>query len=326
MTSLSLIMYIEKKSIINILMPYSFSVYIAKKHVFRAVRYTGLPYLFRELIQRNRVTILLFHDIDKESAVTAFNYLSSRYNIIDLNVFIEACEHRDFSKIPKKALIITFDDGHISNYDLLEHIEQISMPVTIFLCAGIVGTNRQFWFRSNADEQVKREVKYMSNQARLVALRKYGFDQYAKSDTVQALTKEHIDEMKAKVNLQSHTMFHPCLPRCDYEEAKWEITESKRILEQEYGLNINSISYPNGDYSERDIEIVKKAGYKCAITVDYGFNNIDSNLFALKRLSVNDTGEINELIVKSSGVWAFVKKYTRSGEPYGYTKHPKGPT
>ena len=77
-----------------------------------------------------------------------------------------------------------------------------------------------------------------------------------------------------------------------------------------------AIAYPNGDYSERDIELVKSAGYRCGVTVDYGFNTVKTDLFRLKRLSVNDTGNIDELAVKASGVWAFIK--TRNGRKQGY--------
>ena len=126
--------------------------------------------------------------------------------------------------------------------------------------------------------------------------------------------------MKQHINMQSHTLFHPILPKCDSNEAKKEIFKSKEILENEYDLNINAISYPNGDYSDRDINFSKDAGYKCGITVDYGFNTKHTDLYRLKRLSVNDTDNIDELIVKASGFWAFLK--TRNGryQKYGYAK------
>lgn len=89
------------------------------KLLFRLLRFSGFTILFRELIQRKKVTILLFHDISKETANQTFSYLSKKYNIIDLNDFINAIENRDKTKIPKKSLILTFDDGHIRNYEML---------------------------------------------------------------------------------------------------------------------------------------------------------------------------------------------------------------
>lgn len=289
------------------------------KLLFILLRVTGLPIIFRELIQRNKVTILLFHDISKETAEQTFSYLSKKYNIIDLNDFIDAIDKRDKTKIPKKALILTFDDGHIRNYEMLPVIKENKIPVTIFLCAAIINSNRHYWFQHKNQPMDTEELKHLSNKEKLNILSKGGFEQDKEFDTPQALQKSHIDEMKHHVNMQAHTMFHPCLPKCDNEEARLEIFNSKEILEREYKLEINAIAYPNGDYSERDVLLAKEAGYKCGITVDFGFNSIKTDVFRLKRLSVNDTSNINELIVKASGVWSFFKTRNGRKQESGFT-------
>lgn len=278
-----------------------------RKLIFKLLQLSGIPYLFREVIQRNKVTILLFHEISKEVAVQSFLFLTRKYNIIDLNDYLEAYNKKDKTKIPKKALIITFDDGFFGNYELLPIIIKYNIPLTIFLCASIINTNRHYWFKFNNQSISTTELKFVPNIKKLKMLAKVGFDQTKEYDEPQALQKEQIDEMKDYVNMQSHTLYHPCLPNCDDNEAHLEIFNSKKILESKYGLEINAISYPNGDYSERDISFAKKAGYKLGITLDYGFNNINADLFRLKRISVNDTDDINELAVKASGLWGFLK-------------------
>jgi len=271
------------------------------------MRLLGLPLFFREVVQRNKVTLLLFHDLSKHSAENIFTYLSKKYNIISLNEFIEANKKQNKKSIPKKALIITFDDGHIGNYNLLSEIKAQKKPITIFLCASIINTNRHFWFKFKNKNILVSKLKNKSNQERIQILKKYGFEETKEFKEPQALSKQQIEEMKPYVNFQSHTLFHPILPKCTDSEAKNEISNSKIILQTEFGLNINAIAFPNGDYSTRDIEICKKAGYSCAITVDLGYNTINTDLFRIKRLSANDTNDLNELIVKSSGVWAFLK-------------------
>ena len=124
--------------------------------------------------------------------------------------------------------------------------------------------------------------------------------------------------MKKIINFQSHTIFHPILPHCDDAEAFHEIVEAKKVLENDFKLNINAISYPNGDYSKRDINICRENGYELAVTVDYGYNSIASDRYRLKRISVNDTSDINELIIKSSGVWAFFKTLNGIKQEHGY--------
>lgn len=289
-----------------------------KSLIFNILRYSGLPFFFREFIQKNKVTILLFHDINKEDAAKAFAYIKRKYKIISLQQYIDAVQNN--TKLPKKALIITFDDGHISNYELLPVIKRYQIPVTIFLCASIINTRRRFWFLHEPIASMVEDWKKIPNQLRLKKLEEHGFEQEKESEIRQALDKTELDEMKEWVDFQSHTSFHPVLPQCNNAEAAAEIIGSKQILENDFQLNINTLSYPNGDYSERDIELAKTAGYVCGITVDYGYNTLNTDLFRLKRLSVNDTGDINELAVKASGVWAFLKTRNGKKQPYGFSR------
>jgi peptidoglycan/xylan/chitin deacetylase (PgdA/CDA1 family) len=277
------------------------------KIIFKFIRLSGLPYLSRQIIQRNRVTILLFHNINEEEAEMTFGCLSKRYNFIALSDFIEAVKNNHMGQLPKRGLIITFDDGYIGNYQLLPIIKKYSVPATIFLCSSIIDTNRHFWWTFTDKTPVLMKLTRISNEERLNMLSQSGFSQDMEFDSPQALQKSHIDEMKSHVDLQSHTKYHPTLLRCNDDEARKEIFGSKETLEKDYGLNIYAIAYPNGDYSERDILFAKEAGYTCGITVDFGFNNRATDPFRLKRLSVDDTDDINELIVKASGVWTFFK-------------------
>lgn len=275
------------------------------KILYRLLRLTGLPFIIRELIQRRKITILLFHDINAESAKKSFNYISKRYNIICLNDLLRAVENGTL--LPKKSVILTFDDGHIRNYELLSIVKELEIPVTIFLCSSIINTNRQFWFKYPDLPKDKTFLKKLPNIDRLGILKKAGFEQEMEFNIPQALQSYQIEEMKEFFNFQSHTLFHPILPSCSNTEAEHEIHQSKKDLEMNYNMKINAFSFPNGDYTSREKEYVKKAGYSCAITVDFGYNNLNSDLFQLRRISVNDTGDLNELAVKSSGLWAFLK-------------------
>lgn len=273
--------------------------------IFLILRYSGIPYLLRKTVQSNVVTILLFHDIKPDIANKTLLFLKKNYNIISLKNFIKYL-NKEILSIPNNSLIITFDDGHIGNYKLKEIFIKNDLPVTIFLCAGLINTFRHYWFKYE-NIKSKSELKKLNNNERLFFLEAIGFNQQKDFDYPQALTMNQINEMKNLVDFQSHTLFHPILPMCNNEESYFEIVESKNKLEKEFKLDIYAIAFPNGDYTEREIEYCKSAGYKCAITVDYGFNTKNTDPFKLKRLSVNDTEDLNELIVKSSGLWGWVK-------------------
>ena len=281
-----------------------------KELIFTLIWYSGIPYFFRLLLQRNQVTIILFHDMQPKNAEKMLGYLKEKYSIIGLDYLLENY-HAGTWNFPKNPMVISFDDGVISNCALLSVFKKLDIPVTIFLCAGIINTKRHYWFPPKHPKYTFAELKRMSNQSRLAALKETGFTQETEFEDAQALTKKEIEEMAPFVNFQSHTLFHPFLPTCTDEEAENEIAGSKRLLEQEYGLNINAFSYPNGDYSPRDVELCKKAGYLCAISLIPGYNSLYSDHFLLKRVSANDTENIYELAVKASGFWGLFRNFLR---------------
>lgn len=284
--------------------------------IFKALRYSGLPFLFREIGQRKKVSIVMFHDLEPAVAERSFGYLARHYNLISLDTYLDACRRGDDSQLPPKALIITLDDGHLRNYELLPLIRKHHIPVTIFLCSGIIDTNRHYWFKFRHPNLLKPALKQMTNRQKLELLAKAGFTPETEFPGPQALNRRQILEMQPYVNFQGHTHFHPCLPKCYDEEARLEIEHSKQVLEQNFNLRINALAYPNGDYSDRDIALVKEAGYECGITVDYGFNTIHSDLYRLKRLSIDDPDNIDAVCVKASGVWTLLLSWLGKREQY----------
>lgn len=276
--------------------------------LFKLIRLSGLPWLFREWVQGRKVTIWMLHDLDRAAAEQVLPWLSQHYNIISLEQYVAACEAGNAAGLPSKAAILTFDDGHRGNYRLLSLFKKFGIQPTIFLCSGLVGSRRHYWFLYEQDELSTTALKALPNTERLRQLETVGFYPEQEYETAQALDQKQINAMKPAVDFQAHTVFHPCLPQCDGPEAWAEIEGSKAQLEASYGLNIYALAYPNGDYTPREVEMAKRAGYRCALTVEPGYNGLNTDLFRLKRFSLNDTDNMDELIVKASGCWGLFKK------------------
>lgn len=290
------------------------------KILYKLLRYSGLPWLVRETLQRDKVTIAMFHDPSPEAAERAFSFLAKRYSIISLEEYLAARKPGSGLVLPKKAMIITLDDGHIRNHSFLPVVQKLGIPVTIFLCAGLIGTHRHFWFLFKQHQGEKAQLKTLPNRERLAHLEKLGFRPDREFVRPQALNAEQVREMKSAIDFQSHTVFHPCLPTCDETEAWEEISRSKQLLEDAHGLDIRAIAFPNGDYSDRDLELVKRAGYECALTVDFGFNTLKTDPYKLRRMSIDDTGNIDAVSVKASGVWTFFMSLTGKQRRSGWTE------
>lgn len=80
--------------------------------------------------------------------------------------------------------------------------------------------------------------------------------------------KDHeLVELSKRHTIGGHTMTHPMdMKRLSDKDLEWELTESKKRLEEIVGKEIDEFCYPRGRYDERVKKAVKKAGYKNART------------------------------------------------------------
>jgi len=283
-----------------------------KKLAFLLLRMSGVPYIIREVVQRRRVTILVYHKLPPEIADRHFEVLRQKYNIIGLADYMNS-RTEAHKPLPPKPLIVTFDDGHRVNYALKPILEKHGIRATIFLCSGLADTNRHFWFETQMDAGLRQALKGVSDEERIETLAGLGFSETAERATRQVLSASEIEDMKSVVDFQSHTVYHPLLPQCSASRALVEISESKIELENKFGLSIYALAYPNGDYSVREIAAAKASGYSCALTCDVGFNSRTTPPFQLKRICINDDAGITELLVKASGLWGFLKNLAGRG-------------
>jgi peptidoglycan/xylan/chitin deacetylase (PgdA/CDA1 family) len=279
-----------------------------RRILFLLMRLTGIPFLLRELFQRGKVTILCYHDPDPVTAAAHFRLLARHYTIISLREYIDRRKGRNPARLPAKALVVTLDDGHRGNFELKELLEARDLPVTVFLCSDIVGTGRRFWWRTGISHDEVRTLKALPDGERIARLAAHGFDERKEYPDRQALSAAELKALRHRIDFQAHTRLHPILPRCSPERALDEIAGSKQELEGRFALDVYAIAYPNGDYSDREVEIARAAGYECALTLDPGFNTSETDLFRLKRIAMYDKADRNELIVKASGLWEFLHR------------------
>jgi peptidoglycan/xylan/chitin deacetylase (PgdA/CDA1 family) len=222
--------------------------------------------------RKDRIPILLYHRlISKEQAMagqvaddemiyvcydTAFaeqmRYLQdAAYNTIDLDDYIAI--RKGQRPIPDKPVIITFDDGYLSNYRYAYLVlKQLGQKATIFVSP-------------QPNEYTIRNVE--------------GMDAF--------LTPEQIKEMaKNNISIQSHTLTHCILTELEDKEVEYELTESKKQIAQLTGQAVNHIAIPRAGYSRRIRECVKKAGYATACCNKKGAATGLSHPLALPRIVI----------------------------------------
>ena len=285
-----------------------------KPVLFKILRFSGIPFIIKESIQKRNVTIITFHQPLVDTFEICTRYLKKYYNIIPLLQYIEYLQ--GIRSIPKKSIIITLDDGLKNNYELLNIIKAYKIPITIFLCSEIVGTTRHFWWTHKIVGYSLKELKRMPELERRNLYKQNDFDYVTNygEKSRQVLNMEEINEMflSGYVDFQSHTMSHVLLDKCDDSLALEEVQYSKINLEKKLNKPVYALAYPNGFYSNREIINVQKTGYLCALTMDPGFNTKKINQFKLKRLGISDKANIDEIIVRTSGLWGIFKKIKKT--------------
>jgi peptidoglycan/xylan/chitin deacetylase (PgdA/CDA1 family) len=204
------------------------------------------------------------------------------------------------------------DDGHASLFSLRESIAAHGIPATVFLCSGFLSQKRRFWFLAPGLSPAQREyLKTIPDGARIDALRAGGFDDSIECGERHSLNVDEVRQLAPLIDFQSHSVSHPILPMCSDNKARDEITFSKDHLQQYCGLSVNAMAYPNGSYTEREIRLTREAGYECGLTMVPGYNDSTTPLFELRRLAMPDDCGIHELVVRSCGLWAFLREGKR---------------
>ena len=101
------------------------------------------------------------------------------------------------------------------------------------------------------------------------------------------LNLEQLKDMQRRgIEIGSHTADHlPLTEESDQSKFR-QIHTSKQFLEWSGLETIYTFSYPNGEYSDDLIEMLKQENYLNAVTGDAGLNNLETNPFLLKRVHI----------------------------------------
>ena len=126
-------------------------------------------------------------------------------------------------------------------------------------------------------------------------LKKFGYPATIFVITKLVGTKGYINweqarEMQANgISIESHTVNHITLSTLPNEQALFELTRSKEIIEAKLGQKINFVAYPEGYYNKLTEKLVQDAGYRGALTIRYGNVDKASDLYALERIPIFHT-------------------------------------
>jgi peptidoglycan/xylan/chitin deacetylase (PgdA/CDA1 family) len=82
----------------------------------------------------------------------------------------------------------------------------------------------------------------------------------------------------------SHSLTHPNLAKLGPADARPQIFDSKKKLEDLFGIPIRHFCYPHGRWTPEVRDMVRDAGYVSACTTEFGVNTAGTPCFELKRI------------------------------------------
>lgn len=288
----------------------------AAKAAFAAlVRYAGAPQIARATVARRAVGIIVYHDPSPERLDAHLNYLVRRYELLSLDSLVEAITTGNWGGVTRPSIVITFDDGHRGNMALIPVFDRYGLTPVVYLATGSVESGR-FWFLESGID--RERLKLLPTSERLALIEQQRTRQTTQR---QALTPEEVRELSEYVDFGSHTVTHPILPLCLDDEAEAEIRDSRDHVQNLTGRPCVHFSYPNGDYSPRDVLFVRRSGYVSGRTADVGWSRRTTDPYRLPIVSLGDHASVNMLAAHLAGA-LFLKRAVRRSRRVMRRIHP----
>ncbi|HEY7661157.1 MAG TPA: polysaccharide deacetylase family protein [Actinomycetota bacterium] len=223
--------------------------------------------------------------------------------------------------LPDRAVLITFDDGHRSVLELaMPLLMERGMPAVAFVVAGVVDSDRPFWWTEVIDlagnggvvdemagldpADLVRALKRVPDDRRRAAIAELGRTASAPAAPLPQLTSADLRTLEsAGIAIGNHTWGHPCLSRCDAGTCRAEIEEAHRMLSNVLGHEPRSFAYPDGDRDDRAAVVLRELGYEAAFLFDHRLSpRRPADTMAVSRLRVNSTTTLDRFDTIASGL------------------------
>lgn len=94
----------------------------------------------------------------------------------------------------------------------------------------------------------------------------------------------HEVQRSGLVEIGAHTVNHVYLKGVSKDITEYEISQSKKVLENLIGAPVVSFAYPSGAFDIQAEEVVKKAGFTTSVSTIPGIEATDQNRFFLYRI------------------------------------------
>ncbi|KOS61033.1 polysaccharide deacetylase family protein [Lysinibacillus agricola] len=275
-----------KKKIIILVIIYFVSCW--KPYSINAYNHEKIPILMYHHLEKNVNNNVVISPENFESQIKSLK--ANGYNTITIQQLYDYLNGN--IKLPKKPVLITFDDGYLSNYEMAYPIlKKYNMHAEIFVITSrILEKNEK---NTHSNEIPKMNWNQLREMKDYITIQSHSWDSHYK------LTSGNDKQYSA---LYGPSYINGKLEKQEEfeERVKNDFIRSRKIIKEKLGYEPIAISYPFGSKSEATLKLAKAAGFKLGFVIKNKNATLGDNQYALSRITVNgnDTGTelINKLI------------------------------
>lgn len=215
------------------------------------IEYINVP------VEEVRIPILMYHSICNDdpnnSLMIPTEMFAEQMEWLRENDFTamsmdDVIEAMNTGKVPKRPVLITFDDGYADNYiNAFSELKNNNLKGTFFIISDTITEEGGYYMSTSMLKEMK----------------------------------------EAGMEIENHTANHLELNNLSREDAIDSIKRGQEFLRSVIGSNGNYLCYPVGRYSDETIEIQKELGIKAALTTQGGISSIADGKYELKRIRIS---------------------------------------
>jgi peptidoglycan/xylan/chitin deacetylase (PgdA/CDA1 family) len=258
----------------------------------------------------NHLRILAYHGVDDpETFSSQMAHVRSHYTPVSVDQVLGSLEG---VPLPALSVWVTFDDGHPNVIeDGLPVVEKYEIPVTMFVCPGVINSSTPLWWQSvewclsqeiqpellsppdgrwSVDELV-RTLKQLPDERRrrivgsMVEAASRGASVPPSRPQLNNADLQRLE--RAGGTIGNHTWDHPTLDTCEPVEQERQIRLAHTFLETWPGLFRPVIAYPNGNWTDIAESLARQLGYRIGLLFDHWLADVSRPPLSWSRLRVN---------------------------------------
>ncbi|SFF97129.1 polysaccharide deacetylase family protein [Pontibacter chinhatensis] len=261
-------------------------------------------------LKGEQILSVYFHNPTRKEFESSVQWLQKQgLNFLSI-ADLERIVHKR-SDFPKGGAIITVDDGWQANEkNIVETAEAYKVPVAIFVSTQPVQDGAYWWSYLEAAKKAGlsppavQALKDLPNEERLLKLEEYKRTIHLPREAMTVGQVQRLSRSKY-ITIGGHTHSHPILTNCEDDQVYFELRHSKRTLESWTGKLISYFTYPNGNFSGREVQALEGLDYSIAFTCEpKPIRVLDTqHRYLLPRLGFLEGASFAENMCRMTGVW-----------------------